>query len=191
MATKSTSSVKTTTNLQTGSTQSFRTSYKTKSSSNIGKGGLTSLGRMGTIAITILFISVGSSLTDFTTTDIITTTPNYEIHNDYVSIVDPLDNINYIRYGDQVVDRLLTFVNFFADVGGVVKFYWDSLVGLDLSEVLPLNALMNFNKFNSLADAQATWDSLLPAQQNTYSIYWDDYLFVLSWFYYSPTQLSA
>jgi len=106
MANKQTTSFKTTTNLQTGQTQSFKTTYKTSTPTNIGKGGLTAIGRLGMIAITILVLGIGTAVDNFTIEDLIETNPNYNVNNTYIPIDDPLNNVNYLQYGDEVFDRI-------------------------------------------------------------------------------------
>jgi hypothetical protein len=104
MANKQTTSFKTTTNLQTGQTKSFKTTYQTSSPTIIGKGGLSAVGRIQMIGITMIVISIGSAVDQFTLTDLEETTPNYNVQNTYIPIDDPLNNINYQQYGIGVVD---------------------------------------------------------------------------------------
>jgi hypothetical protein len=99
MATKTSSSIKTTTNLQTGSTQSFRTSYKTRT-------GLSSIARIQMIGISIIVLGIGSTVDNFTIDDLLETTPNYNVINDFIPIDDPLNTINYSQYGQEVFDNL-------------------------------------------------------------------------------------
>jgi hypothetical protein len=106
MANKQTTSFKTTTNLQTGQSQSFKTTYKTSTPTNIGKGGLSAIGRLGMIAITIVVLAIGTSVDDFTIEDLVETNPNYNVQNTYIPIDDPLNNVNYLQYGDEVFDRI-------------------------------------------------------------------------------------
>ena len=104
MANKQTTSFKTTTNLQTGQTKSFKTTYQTSSPTNIGKGGLSAVGRIQMIGITMIVLSIASAVDQFTLTDLEETTPNYNVQNTYIPIDDPLNNINYQQYGAGVVD---------------------------------------------------------------------------------------
>jgi hypothetical protein len=99
MATKTSSSIKTTTNLQTGSTQSFRTSYKTRT-------GLSSIARIQMIGISIIVLGIGSTVDNFSVEDLVETTPNYNVINDFIPIDDPLNTINYSQYGQEVFDNL-------------------------------------------------------------------------------------
>jgi hypothetical protein len=106
MPNKQTTSFKTTTNLQTGQSQSFKTTYKTSSPTNIGQGGLSAIGRLGMISITIVVLAIGTSVDDFTIEDLVETNPNYNVQNTYIPIDDPLNNVNYLQYGDEVFDRI-------------------------------------------------------------------------------------
>lgn len=189
MSTKQTTSFKTTTNLQTGQSQSFKTTYKTSSPTNIGKGGLGAIGRLGMISITILSISVGSALTEFTTSDLIETAPNYQLKNQFVSIDDPLNTINYVQYGEGVVTRLNDFIVSFSDIGLAAKSYYDSLI--EILQLTPIQASFNFNIFNSLENAQDHYDTLTQEEKDIYAEVYDSLTFLLDWFYYSPAQLSA
>jgi hypothetical protein len=194
MATKQTTSFKTTTNLQSGQTQSFRTTYKTSTPTNIGKGGLGAIGRLGMIAITILAISVGSSLTEFTTSDLIETTPNYQLKNDFVSIDDPLNTVNYVQYGSGVFNRLHEFVIGFSDFGLLAKSYWDEVVALFEPEVVDaaVSFLTDFNRiFVSLQDAKDTYDSLSPSNKVAYGVFYDSLNWLTKWMYNSPAELTA
>jgi hypothetical protein len=184
MSTKQTTSFKTTTNLQTGQSQSFRTTSKTSSRTNIGKGGLGAIGRLGIIAITILGISVGTSLNEFTTSDLIETAPNYQLKNQFVPIDDPLNTINYVQYGSGVFNRLHDFVIGFSDLGLTAKSYYDSLT-------YSYSSFSNFNIFNSLENAQDHYDTLTQEEKDIYAEVYDSLTFLLDWFYYSPAQLSA
>jgi hypothetical protein len=99
MANKQTTSFKTTTNLQTGQSQSFRTSYKTRT-------GLSSITRIQMIGISIIVLGIGSTVDNFTVDDLVETTPNYNVVNDFIPIDDPLNTINYTQYGQELFDNL-------------------------------------------------------------------------------------
>lgn len=127
MATKTSSSVKTTTNLQTGSTQSFKTSYKTKTPTNIGKGGLSQLGRAGAITITIISVSVGSAMFQYNVNDLTSITPNYNQTNTFIPIENPLETINYQQYGEDVIDNLMFFIEPLSAIGQTAFGFWDQV----------------------------------------------------------------
>ena len=194
MATKQTTSFKTTTNLQSGQTQSFRTSYKTSTPTNIGKGGLTALGQIQMIGITIFSISVGSTLNQFTTSDLIETTPNYQVVNDFVPIDDPLNTINYIQYGEEVVSNLHSFVLGFSDFGLLVKGYWDEVVSFFEPEAVEdaVYILTNFNRlFKNLEDSTELYDAMSAGDKTLYGLFYPDIYWVVKWMYYSPAELTA
>jgi hypothetical protein len=162
---------------------------KTLKERQLGQGGLSSLFRVELILITILSISVGSALTEFDTLDLIETTPNYQVVNDFVSIDDPLNTINYIVYGEEVFDNVVSFVRTFSDLGIVAKNYWDGLVGI--TELLPVQFTLNFNKLNSLVNAQAYYEDLTNEQQDKWEEVYNTLTFLFDWFYYSPAELTA
>jgi hypothetical protein len=194
MSTKTTSSVKTTTNLQTGSTQSFRTSYKTKTPTNVGTAGLSSLARLEIIGITILTISIGSSLNEFTIQDLEEISPNYQLKNQFVPIEDPLNTINYIQYGDEVFDNLISFVQGFSNVGNIVKTYWDDVISFVESDELEtaVNFLTDFNRlFTNINDAQDLYDAMTGSNKVAYATFYDDITWFVKWVYYSPAELTA
>jgi hypothetical protein len=194
MSTKTTSSVKTTTNLQTGSTQSFRTSYKTKTPTNVGTAGLSSLARLEIIGITILTISIGSSLNQFTIQDLEEISPNYQLKNQFVPIEDPLNTINYIQYGDEVFDNLISFVQGFSNVGNIVKTYWDDVISFVESDELEtaVNFLTDFNRlFTNINDAQDLYDAMTGSNKVAYATFYDDITWFVKWVYYSPAELTA
>lgn len=194
MATKQTTSVKTTTNLQSGQTQSFRTTYKTSTPTNIGKGGLGAIGRLGMIAITVLAISVGSALTEFSTSDLVETAPNYQLKNEFVPIDDPLNTINYVQYGEGVFDRLHEFVIGFSDFGLTAKSYWDEIIGIFDPEAVDaaVNILVNFNRIlTNLQDASDIYDAMTSSDKVAYGVIYPEILWIVKWMYYSPAELTA
>jgi hypothetical protein len=194
MSVKQTTSVKTTTNLNTGSTKSFKTSYKTSSPTNIGKGGLSTLGRAGMITITIITISIGSSVRQFTIQDLNETTPNYQLKNQFVPIDDPLNTINYIQYGDEVFNNLWGFVQGFSAVGNSVKTYWDDVISFVESPALQtaVNFLTDFNRlFTNINDAQDIYDAMSGSNKVTYATFYDEITWFVKWVYYSPAELTA
>jgi hypothetical protein len=58
------------------------------------------------IAITLLVIGIGTAVDDFGIEDLVETNPNYNVNNTYIPIDDPLNNVNYLQYGDEVFDRI-------------------------------------------------------------------------------------
>jgi hypothetical protein len=194
MATKQTTSVKTTTNLQSGQTKSFRTTYRTSSPTNIGKGGLSAVGRFGMITITILSISVGSALTEFTTADLIYTTPNYQINNEFIPIEDPLNTINYISYGSGVFERVVDFAKGFSDSGLLAKSYWDYVVAIFEPDAVQgaVVFLLDFNRLlKNIEDATAIYDDFSGGEKGTYNTIYDELNWLVKWMYYSPAELTA
>ena len=162
---------------------------KTLRERQLGQGALSSLFRVELIAITLFSISVGSALAEFTTEDLIETTPNYQVVNDFVPIDDPLNTINYITYGEDVFDRVVSFVQTFSDIGLAVKLHYETFISI--GESVPIQAALNFNIFIPLEDAQDYYDTLTIEQQDKYAEVYDSLTFLLNWFYYSPAQLSA
>jgi hypothetical protein len=70
------------------------------------EGGLSSIVRFEMIAITLLVIGIGTAVDDFGIEDLVETNPNYNVNNTYIPIDDPLNNVNYLQYGDEVFDRI-------------------------------------------------------------------------------------
>lgn len=70
------------------------------------QGGLSTIVRFEMISITLLVIGLGTAVDDFTIADLVETNPNYNVNNTYISIDDPLNNVNYLQYGDEVFDRI-------------------------------------------------------------------------------------
>jgi hypothetical protein len=208
MAVKQTTSFKTTTNLQTGKVKSFQTTYKTSTPTNIGKGGLTALGRAGIIFITILAISVGSATIQFTTTDLIDLTPNYQVQNDFIPINDPLNNINYIQYGEDVVDNVMAFVNGFSTVGEfayagvytIINFFENPVMYiLNLDPEDPnleiFNWYVKLNRvltFGDLESATEWFENLSLGNQLLYTeTLYPEIFFAARWMFYSPEELGV
>jgi hypothetical protein len=205
MATKQSTSYKTTTNLQTGQSKSFKTTYKTSTPTNIGKGGLGAIGRLGTIAITILAVSVGTALTQFNTLDLIETTPNYQLKNQYVAIDDPLNTINYIQYGEEVFTRVNDFIHIFSDAGQFAYGLWTGVVSIfggDWNYVITSGDYTYIgNKFvreiffgtigTSLDDAKAYYNTLTTGAKQQYALDYAEFNFTIKWMYYSPAELNS
>lgn len=194
MSTKKSSTFTTTTNLNTGQVSSFKTTSKTSTPTNIGKGGLSGIGRLGMIAITILAVSVGSALTEFTTNDLIYTTPNYQVNNEFVPIEDPLNTIDYVYYGSDVFTRVIEFIEGFSDAGILAKSYWDQVVAIFQPEAVDaaVTFLTDFNRlFNNITNASNTYDTMGSSNQVAYSVFYNDIVWALKWLYYSPAELSA
>jgi hypothetical protein len=201
MATKNSSSFNVTTSSSVGVdargktfSRSSKTTSETISQRKMTRGEtagglLTGIFQIQMIGITILAISLGSTLTEFTTSDLVETNPNYQLTNDFVPIDDPLNTINYIQYGEDVFDRLNDFIVTFSDMGLVAKNYWDDLVGI--TELLPVQFTFNFNKLNSLSNAQDYYDDLTLEQQDKWEEVYNTLTFLFDWFYYSPAELTA
>jgi|694.fasta_scaffold75132_4 hypothetical protein len=208
MAVKQTTSLKTTTNLQTGKVKSFQTTYRTSTPTNIGKGGLSTLGRAGIIFITILAVSVGDALIQFTTADLIETTPNYQVKNDFVPIDDPLNDINYLQYGEEVVDNIMAFVNGFSAVGEfayagvytVINFFENPVMyvfNLDPEDpnLEVFNWWVKLNRvitFGDLETATEWFEDLTVGNQLLYTETIYPEIFILAqWMFYSPEELGV
>ena len=201
MATKNSSSFSITTSSSIGVdskgktfSRSSKTTSQTTSKRKMTRGEtagglLTALGQIQMIGITIFAISIGSTITQFTTSDLIETAPNYQVVNDFVPIDDPLNTINYVQYGEEVVTNIVGFVNTLSDIGLAAKLHWETLI--DIGESVPIQAALNFNKFVPLEDAQDYYDTLTTPQKDKYAEVYDSLTFVLNWFYYSPAELSA
>jgi hypothetical protein len=208
MAVKQTTSLKTTTNLQTGKVKSFQTTYKTSTPTNIGKGGLSVLGRAGIIFITILAVSVGTATIQFTTTDLIETTPNYQVKNDFVSIDDPLNDINYIQYGEEVVDNIMGFVNGFSAVGEfayagvytIINFFENPVMYIlnlepDDPNLEVFNWYVKLNRVTTFGDLESAiewFENLSLGNQLLYTETLYPEIFILArWMFYSPEELGV
>jgi hypothetical protein len=206
MATKNTSTFNVTTSSSVGvdaKGKTFSRSSKTTSETisrrkmtrgETAGGLLTGIFQIQMIAITILAISLGSTLTEFTTSDLVETNPNYQLTNDFVPIDDPLNTINYIQYGDDVFDRLHGFIIGFSDFGLLVKSYWDEVLGIFDPQAIDgaLNILINFNRLlTNYEDALLVYDSMTFGEQALYDDFYDDVLWLAKWMYYSPAELTA
>jgi hypothetical protein len=83
---------------------------------------LTTIGQIQMIGITIIVLSIGSSVNEFTASDLVQTNPNYNVNNTYIPIDDPLNNVNYIQYGEKVVDNLFDEdYGFIAQLGAIAE----------------------------------------------------------------------
>jgi hypothetical protein len=208
MSVKQTSTIKTTTNLQTGQKKSFSTTYQTRTPTNIGKGGLSAVGRFGMIAITILAVSVGTAIDQFTTADLIDNTPNYQVNNEFVSIDDPLNDINYLQFGTEVVDNLVGFAQGFSAVGefayaGVytlLNFFENPVMFIlslepDDPNLEVFNWYVKLNRvltFGNLEDATEWFEDLSLGNQILYTETLYPGIFILArWMFYSPEELGV
>ena len=124
------SSTTTSTNLTTGKKSTIQTSTVTKrrlGAKEQAQLGLSSIFRIEMIGITIITIAIGSAVSDFTTADLIETNPNYQVNNSYVGYIDPLEEINYVQYGANVVSNLTGFFSALSGVGNFAKNMWDGI----------------------------------------------------------------
>jgi len=187
---------------------SFETSNNSTTSINVRKGGLSSLGRAGIISITILAVAVGTATTQFTTTDLTETIPNYQVKNDFVPIDDPLNDINYLQYGEEVVDNIMAFVNGFSAVGEfayagvytVINFFENPVMYVfnlepDDPNLEVFNWYVKLNRvttFGDLETATEWFENLSLGNQLLYidTIYPE--IFILArWMFYSPEELGV
>ena len=201
MATKNSSSFNITTSSSIGVdskgktfSRSSKTTSQTISKRKMTRGEtagglLTALGQIQMIGITIFAISIGSTISQFTTSDLIETAPNYQLVNEFVPIDDPLNTINYIQYGEEVVSNIIGFVDTLSDIGLAAKLHWETLTSI--GDSTPIQAALNFNIFVPLEDAQDYYDTLTTEQKDKYAEVYDSLTFLLNWFYYSPAELSA
>lgn len=124
------SSTTTSTNLTTGKKSTIQTSTVSKrrlSGKEQAQLGLSSVFRIEMIGITIITIAIGSAVSDFTTADLIETNPNYQVNNSYVGYIDPLEDINYVQYGENVVSNLTGFFGALSGIGNLAKNLWDGV----------------------------------------------------------------
>ena len=126
---------------------------------------LTTIGQLQMIGISILVISLGTAVVQFDESDLIITTPNYNLTNQYLSIDDPLNNVNYIQYGEGVVDSLIGFVEFLAPFGEFAQAGYTfilSIANTDLtSDTQPETSFLNsFGSNRVLTLAQTRFLSL-------------------------------
>jgi hypothetical protein len=206
MATKNSSSFNVTTSSSIGVdskgktfSRSSKTTSQTTSKRKMTRGEtagglLTSLGQIQMIGITIFAISIGSTMSQFTTSDLIVTTPNYQVVNDFVPIDDPLNTVNYVQYGEEVVNNLHSFVLGFSDFGLLVKSYWDGVVSFFEPEILDAAVmfLTDFNRlFKNLEDSSNLYDAMSAGDKALYSQFYPDIYWVVKWMYYSPAELTA
>jgi hypothetical protein len=77
---------------------------------------LTTIGQLQMIGISIIVLAIGTSVAQFQLSDLVVTTPNYNVQNTYIPIDDPLNNVNYIQYGEEVFNRF-----FHEDYGFIVQ----------------------------------------------------------------------
>jgi hypothetical protein len=102
-----------------------QTITKRRMSSGETAGGLlTTIGQLQMIGISLLVISIGTAVVQFDESDLISTTPNYNLVNQYVPIADPLNNVDYQQYGEGVFDSLIGFVEFLQPFGDFAQAGW-------------------------------------------------------------------
>jgi len=155
MAVKQSTSIKTTTNLQTGSSQSFRTTYKTSTPGS-------SLARIQMIGISIIVISIGTAVIQFDRDDLIAFNPNYNLINEYQAVEDPLTHYNYIPYGEDVLGSLIGFVEFLAPFGEFAQAGWTFLFSFsDIETNAPVGSFLDeFGSDRVLTLSQFRFSSL-------------------------------
>jgi hypothetical protein len=187
---------------------SFETSNNSTTSINVRKGGLSSLGRAGIISITILAVAVGTATTQFTTTDLTETIPNYQVKNDFVPIDDPLNDINYLQYGEEVVNNIMAFVNGFSAVGEfayagvytVINFFENPVMYVfnlepDDPNLEVFNWYVKLNRvttFGDLESATEWFENLSLGNQLLYTETIYPEIFILArWMFYSPEELGV
>jgi hypothetical protein len=171
MAVKQSTSIKTTTNLQTGSSQSFRTTYKTTTPGSF-------FARIQMIGISIIVISIGTAVVQFDKQDLIDFNPNYNLINQYQAVEDPLTHYNYIPYGEDVLGSLIGFVEFLSPFGEFAQAGWTlffSIANADdlefvgqpntsFGQTFGANRVLSLSqmRFSSL---KAYYDELSPAER--------------------------
>lgn len=178
---------------------------KIENSSQQRQFGLTNLASLGMIGITILAISIGGTLEQYTTSDLIETTPNYQTNNTYIPIEDPLETINYAQYGEEVFDNAYSWIQALsatgqwanAGVNTIVRFFENPVMSIFSIEDDPNLSVFNwYVKANriltSIENAQAWFDQLTIGDQINYELnIYPDIFFLLKWQYYSPAELTA
>lgn len=175
------------------------------SASEQAQGGLSNLARLEMIGITILTISIGTSVSQFTTSDLIEITPNYQTNNTYIPIEDPLETINYAQYGEEVFDNAYSWIQALsatgqwasAGVNTIVRFFENPVMSIFSLEDDPNLSVFNwYVKANriltTIENAQAWYDQLTIGDQINYELnIYPDIFFLLKWQYYSPAELTA
>jgi hypothetical protein len=125
----STSKVYSTTQLSTNKKRVDITSTTSRklSSSEQARYGLNRLGQISMIGISIIAVSVGVTISQFSVDDLTLIAPNYQVNNEFIPIDDPLD-IDYIQYGESVVDNLINFIQPLGDIGQVAFNFWNDVM---------------------------------------------------------------
>jgi hypothetical protein len=124
----------------------FLSGFKTSSPTNFGQGGLSTIGRLEIIAITILVIIMSQPLNDFDKGDLEDFIPNYQLNNQYVSVDDPLNHYNYQQFGEGVIQRLYDWSVPFEQVGIGIKGFWDTTIDFITGQPLSNSTLGNFSE---------------------------------------------
>jgi hypothetical protein len=150
---------------------------KTKTPGQTAGGLLTTIAQIQMIGISILVLSIGTAASLFTLEDLQETTPNYTLNNQFVPIEDPLNNVNYIQYGEGVLDSLIGFVEFLAPFGEFAQAGYTfilSIANTDLSsDAQPDTSFLNtFGSNRALTLSQtkfltlkAYYDELSPSER--------------------------
>jgi hypothetical protein len=138
---------------------------------------LTTIGQIQMIGISIFVLSIGTAASLFTLEDLELTTPNYNLTNEFVAIDDPLNTIDYIQYGEGVVDSLIGFVEFLEPFGEFAQAGYTfilSIANTDLtSDAQPETSFLNTfgsNRVLTLAQTkfltlESYYDELSPSER--------------------------
>lgn len=159
----------------------YRTIYteqKTQPNSQNVSSITTLLTRTNIIGISIFAISLYGIVDSYTKQDLIDFMPNYETRNEFIPIEDP-ESINYVQFGQPVVNNLTTFITELGSWGQFANDFWTSF-----STFLGLNT--NAYSYSTTTTSfisnfgESRWDVLrsMLDTSNSYTIkdtYWDIY----------------
>lgn len=117
----------------------------------------TGLLRFNMVGITIFVLSTYGAINQFTINDLKITSPNYGVRNEFIPL-DP-NNVNYVQYGNGVVDNVVNFITAFGSTGTQAKAFWDSFTTFLGLQTDAINYSTETRSFTTIF-TQARWDTL-------------------------------
>jgi hypothetical protein len=109
------------------------------------------------------------------------------IHQDY----------DFQQFAPDLNGILTDIIDTYNEISTTALDYINAIVALaqdpfgEIGDTLPVQFALNFNKLNSLTNAQTYWDTLSEEEQDIWVFRHDQLTVFLNWFYYSPTELDS